>query len=84
VALLARAGMPPMSAIQAATSRAAAVMGREHEIGSVRPGLEADLIAVQGDPLADLAALRDLRLVMQAGAVQASKTAGALATAAAR
>jgi imidazolonepropionase-like amidohydrolase len=79
VALLRQAGLTPMSAIQAATSRAAAVMGREHEIGSVKPGLQADLIAVQGDPLADVAALRDLRLVMQAGVVQASKTAGALA-----
>jgi imidazolonepropionase-like amidohydrolase len=70
VALLCRSGIPAMSAIQAATSRAAAVMGREHEFGSVKPGLEADLIAVHGDPLTDIAALRDLRLVMQAGAVQ--------------
>jgi imidazolonepropionase-like amidohydrolase len=84
VSLLCQSGMPAMSAIQAATSRAAAVMGREQEFGSVRPGLEADLIAVQGDPLADIAALRDLRLVMQAGAVQATATATALAPAAAR
>jgi imidazolonepropionase-like amidohydrolase len=83
VALLCRGGMPSMAAIQAATSRAAAVMGREHEFGSVKPGLEADLIAVQGDPLTDIAALRDLRLVMQAGAVQASKAAAVPATAAA-
>jgi imidazolonepropionase-like amidohydrolase len=59
-----------MTAIQAATSQAAAVMGREDEIGSVRPGWQADLIAVQGDPLAGISALRDLRLVMQAGSVQ--------------
>jgi len=84
VSLLCQSGMPAMSAIQAATSRAAAVMGREQEFGSVRPGLEADLIAVQGDPLADIAALRDLRLVMQAGAVQAAATAATLAPAAAR
>jgi imidazolonepropionase-like amidohydrolase len=84
VALLCRSGMPAMAAIQAATSRAAAVMGREQQIGSVRQGLEADLIAVQGDPLIDIAALRDLRLVMQAGAIHASKTAGALAAAEAR
>ena len=89
VALLCRSGIPAMAAIQAATSRAAAVMGREHEFGSVKPGLEADLIAVQGDPLTDIAALRDLRLVMQAGTVQAGtvqagQTAGALTTEAAR
>ena len=40
-----RSGMPAMAVIQAATSRAAAVMGREHEFGSVTPGLAADLIA---------------------------------------
>lgn len=82
LALMCGGGLPPMAAIQAATSRAAAVMGREHEIGSVRPGLEADLIAVYGDPLANISALRDLRLVMQAGAVQAAKTAEAPTTAA--
>jgi imidazolonepropionase-like amidohydrolase len=86
VALLCRSGMPSMAAIQAATSRAAAVMGRENEFGSVKPGLEADLIAVQGDPLTDIAALRDLRLVMQAGAVQAGAVQAGIApaTAAAR
>jgi imidazolonepropionase-like amidohydrolase len=80
VALLRRSGLPAMSAIQAATSRAAAVMGREDEIGSVRPGLQADLIAVDGDPLADLSALRDLRLVMLAGAVQAPRRPSPLRT----
>jgi imidazolonepropionase-like amidohydrolase len=81
IALLHRSGMPAMAAIQAATSRAAAVMGRENEIGSVQGGLQADLIAVHGDPLADLSALRDLRLVMQAGSVQAQRTARALTAA---
>ena len=83
IALLCRSGIPAMAAIRAAPSRAAAVMGREHELGSVKPGLEADLIAVQGDPLTDIAALRDLRLVMQAGAVQSVKATASLATAAA-
>jgi imidazolonepropionase-like amidohydrolase len=74
IALLCQAGIPSMAAIKAATSTAAAVMGRDDEIGSVRPGLQADLIAVVGDPLADISALRSLRLVMQDGAVQVSKT----------
>jgi imidazolonepropionase-like amidohydrolase len=82
VALLCRSGMPAMAAIRAATSQAAAVMGRENEFGSVRPGLEADLIAVDGDPLSDISALRDLRLVMQGGSVQAPSAAQALAPAA--
>jgi imidazolonepropionase-like amidohydrolase len=84
IALLCRGGMPAMAAIQAATSRAAAVMGREHEFGSVKPGLAADLIAVEGDPLIDLGALRDLRLVMQAGVVRAGHAAASPATAATR
>lgn len=84
IALLSRGGMPAMAAIQAATSRAAAVMGREQQIGSVKPGLDADLVAVQGDPLADLGVLRQLRLVMQAGTVHASTMAEDLASTAAR
>jgi imidazolonepropionase-like amidohydrolase len=79
MALMCRSGMPAMAVIQAATSRAAAVMGREHEFGSVTPGLAADLIAVQGDPLADIRALRDLQLVMQAGTVQGGAAAGTVA-----
>jgi imidazolonepropionase-like amidohydrolase len=75
LALMCRSGMPAMDVILAATSRAAAVMGRGNEIGSVTGGLEADLIAVLGDPLSDIRKLRDLRLVMQAGVVQGSEAA---------
>ncbi|HEY2288882.1 MAG TPA: amidohydrolase family protein [Streptosporangiaceae bacterium] len=78
IALLGRSGLPARSALQAATSRAAAVLGRADEIGSVTPGLQADLIAVPGDPLADLSALRDLRLVMKAGSVHSPRTARVL------
>ena len=70
LALMCDSGMPTMAVIQAATSRAATVMGREHEIGSIVPGLEADLIAVQGNPINNIRALRDLRMVMQAGILQ--------------
>jgi imidazolonepropionase-like amidohydrolase len=75
LALMCRSGMPAMDVILAATSRAAAVMGRENEIGSVTGGLEADLIAVLGDPLSDIRKLRELRLVMQAGVVQGGQAA---------
>lgn len=75
LALMCRSGMPAMDVILAATSRAAAVMGREHEIGSVTGGLEADLIAVLGDPLSDIRKLCDLRLVMQAGVVRGGQAA---------
>lgn len=62
-------GMEPMRAIQAATSVAAELLRMEDEIGSVRPGLQADLIAVGGNPLEDVKLLQDVRFVMKAGRV---------------
>ena len=47
-------GMPPMDAIQSATSRAAVMLDMEGEIGVVAPGAYADIIAVRGDPLHDI------------------------------
>jgi imidazolonepropionase-like amidohydrolase len=62
-------GMPPMDAIQSATSRAAMMLGREGEIGVVGPGALADIIAVQGDPLKDVKVLGDVQFVMKDGQV---------------
>ena len=67
--MMSESGMPSMEVILSATSRAAEAMGLEQEIGTVRAGAAADIIAVYGNPLDDLGHLRDLRLVMQAGAV---------------
>ncbi len=53
-AYMVRYGLTPMQAIQSATLNAAQLLGREDEIGSIRPGRRADLIAVAGDPLADI------------------------------
>lgn len=64
------AGQPPMDAITAATSLAAEALGLRDRIGAIAPGLEADLIAVEGDPLQDITALRRVVLVMKGGAVQ--------------
>ena len=50
----AAAGLRPHEALQTATSVAAEVMGAANEIGSIRAGMLADLIIVDGDPLADL------------------------------
>jgi imidazolonepropionase-like amidohydrolase len=60
-------GMTPMQAIQSATSRAAELLGMEGKIGVVREGAYADLVAVRGDPLADVARLADLVFVMKGG-----------------
>jgi imidazolonepropionase-like amidohydrolase len=69
IAALHRAGMTPMAAIQAATRVGAELLGWQDRIGTIEPGKSADLIAVPGDPLADLALLRDVRFVMLGGTV---------------
>jgi imidazolonepropionase-like amidohydrolase len=64
-----RWGLTPMQAIQAATVNAADLLGWRDKIGAVVPGLLADLIAVDGDPLQDVAALEHVRFVMKGGQV---------------
>jgi imidazolonepropionase-like amidohydrolase len=62
-------GMTPMAAIQAATSRAAEMLDMKGEIGVVAAGAYADIVAVNGDPLADVKALAAVRFVMKNGSV---------------
>ncbi len=62
-------GMTPMQAIQSATSRAAELLGKRGELGVLAPGAYADLIAVAGDPLADINQLKAVQFVMKDGAV---------------
>ena len=62
-------GMTPMQAIQTATTRAAELLDRQGQIGVVAPGALADVIAVDGDPLADIHAMEKVRFVMKDGAV---------------
>ncbi len=60
-------GMTPMQAIQAATTSPAALLGWSADVGAVSPGKYADMIAVDGDPLADIAILSDVKAVMKSG-----------------
>jgi len=69
IVALQRAGLPAVEAIRAATSRAAELLGLSEHVGSLEKGRYGDLIAVSGDPLADVSELRRVRFVMKGGEV---------------
>ena len=62
-------GMPPMDAIKSATSRAAEMLDMQGQIGVISPGAWADIVAVNGDPLADIKVLQNVQFVMKDGKV---------------
>ena len=65
--VMVRFGMTPLQAIQAATRNAADALGQTGEVGVIAPGAWADLIAVGGDPLADVGELADVDAVIKGG-----------------
>jgi imidazolonepropionase-like amidohydrolase len=67
--LLVKFGMPPAEAIKAATVNAATLLGVDKETGTLEPGKAADIIAVSGDPLADVKVLKAMKFVMTRGEV---------------
>jgi len=67
--LMVQWGMTPLAATIAATAGNASHFHLENRVGRVREGLLADLIAVDGDPTADIAALRRVRFVMKGGRI---------------
>jgi imidazolonepropionase-like amidohydrolase len=68
-AFMVKYGMTPMQAIQSATSNAADLLGHSDQLGSIKPGKYADIIAVPGDPLSDIRLLEDVKFVMKDGKI---------------
>ncbi|HEX3808736.1 MAG TPA: amidohydrolase family protein [Rhizomicrobium sp.] len=68
-ALMVKYGMKPMDAIIAATGSAADLIGDTADIGSVQQGRYADIVAVNGDPLADITQLQHVQFVMKGGVI---------------
>src|SRR5262245_54658705 len=76
-----KAGMTPAQALATATTNGASLLGREKELGAIAPGYFADIVAVEGDPLTDIAVvISNVRWVMKGGRVVVDKTRGPAAT----
>ena len=67
--LMVKAGMPPLYAIQAATTHAAQLLKHDKDLGSIEAGKYADVVAVPGNPLDDISLMKHVTFVMKAGAV---------------
>lgn len=73
--LMQQGGFSAVEAIAAATGRAAEVLGIDDRLGTLKPGLVADVLVVAGNPLDDIRQLEDVRLVMQDGKVRVKRAA---------
>jgi imidazolonepropionase-like amidohydrolase len=67
--LLVKYGMSPLAAIQAGTLNGAKLLGWQDQIGALKPGYQADVVAVPGNPLDDISALEKVSFVMKAGVI---------------
>jgi imidazolonepropionase-like amidohydrolase len=71
-------GVDPMAAMVSANSLGAEAMGLADQIGSIAPGMQADIIALDGDPLKDITAVRRVVFVMKGGFVYKNTARGAI------
>ena len=76
LAALVAIGLSPAAALAAATTGAARLLGRDDRVGAIAPGMLADLVAVAGDPLADVSAATRVQFVMKGGAIVRHDAAG--------
>ncbi len=67
--LMVKFGMSPLAALQAGTLNGAKLLGWQNQIGALKPGYDADIIAVPGDPLQDLSVLQKVSFVMKNGVI---------------
>src|SRR5271168_316201 len=67
--LMVKFGMTPLAAIQAGTLHGAKLLGWRDQIGTLKPGYQADVVAVPGNPLEDISALEKVSFVMKAGVI---------------
>jgi imidazolonepropionase-like amidohydrolase len=67
--LMVKFGMTPLAALQAGTLNGAKLLGWEKQIGALKPGYDADIIAVPGDPLQDISVLQKVTFVMKNGII---------------
>jgi imidazolonepropionase-like amidohydrolase len=68
-AVMVKLGLTPLQAIQAATINDADLLGWSDKVGTIEPGKWADIVAVDGDPLADVTTLERVKFVMKGGEV---------------
>ena len=68
-ATMVKMGLPPLVAIQSATLNAADLLGWSDRVGTLEPGKFADIVAVEGDPVADVTVLEHVRFVMKGGEI---------------
>jgi len=75
--LMAADGMTPAQSLKAGTSSAAELLGLQDKIGAIKPGMAADIVAVPGNPIADIKLVQSVVFVMKGGNIYKNERASA-------